>query len=129
MKTNNKALTEAYIQAVGNKQFDQLEGMLQSGIEFRTSNVGVLSGRSKVIGALRRLGVILLRNDIKKVIVAGDDVCVIYDFVTDTPAGAVPSVEWLTFKDGLIYKDWLLFEYRHWPEVLKVLEERLAAAA
>ncbi len=29
-------------------------------------------------------------------VVDGNDVCIVYDFVTDTAVGRVPSVEWIT---------------------------------
>ena len=34
----------------------------------------------------------------------------IYDFVTDTPAGAVPIVEWLRVEDGQIASVILFFD-------------------
>jgi hypothetical protein len=49
--------------------------------------------------ALGPLAEILLRNDIKKTVVEEPDVCVMYDFVTDTAVGAVPSVEWLRVEE------------------------------
>jgi hypothetical protein len=39
---------------------------------------------------------------LKGVFVDGDEVCVIYDFVTDSPTGALPTVEWLRFEEGRI---------------------------
>ena len=42
------------------------------------------------LGALKRLAAIHLHNDVKRIFVDGDDVCVIYDFVTDTPASICP---------------------------------------
>jgi hypothetical protein len=41
-------------------------------------------------------------SEVKKVFADGGDVCVIYDFVTDTPSGAVPCVEWLRIADGRV---------------------------
>ncbi len=39
-----------------------------------------------------------------------DEVCVLYDFVTDTPAGAVPAVEWLRVEGGRIARIQLVFD-------------------
>jgi len=50
------------------------------------------------------------RSDVKKVFVDGNEVCVIYDFVTNTPAGAVPIVEWLRVEDGQIASVTLFFD-------------------
>ena len=76
------------------------------------------------LAALQRLTTILLRNEIRRVFVDGDDVCVIYDFVTDTPVGAVRSIEWLTLQDGRIRTIRLLFERERWPEVMAELAKR-----
>lgn len=41
----------------------------------------------------------------------------LYDFVTNTSAGAVPSGELLTVEDGLIRSITLRWDMRRWPEV------------
>jgi hypothetical protein len=59
------------------------------------------------------------------VFVDGDDAIVFYDFVTDTPVGAVTSVELLRFEDGKVREIDLVFERDRWPEVLEELGRRL----
>jgi SnoaL-like domain len=83
-----------------------------------------IHGAQDYITALRRLGPITLRNDVKKVFVDGNEVCVIYDFVTDTSVGAVPSVEWLTVESGRIRSIRLIFHSQPWPGVLEELSRR-----
>jgi hypothetical protein len=51
-----------------------------------------------------------VRSDVRKVFSDGPEVCVIYDFVTDTPAGAVPIVEWLRVEGGRILSVTLVFD-------------------
>jgi hypothetical protein len=51
-----------------------------------------------------------VRSDVKKVFTDGPEVCVIYDFVTNTPAGAVPIVEWLRIEGGRITSVTLVFD-------------------
>ena len=46
----------------------------------------------------------------KKVFADGPEVCVIYDFVSGTPAGAVPIVEWLEIAGGKVASVRLLFD-------------------
>jgi hypothetical protein len=48
------------------------------------------------ITALKRLLPALVRNEIREVFTAQDRACVVYDFVTDTAAGAVRCIELLT---------------------------------
>ncbi len=50
--------------------------------------------------------------------------CLIYDFVTDTPVGAVPTVEWLRVEDGRIRSVWLLFDRQPWPAVMEEVARR-----
>jgi hypothetical protein len=59
---------------------------------------------------LKRIAPVWVRSDVKKVLSSGPEVCVLYDFVTDTPAGAVPIVEWLSVEQGKIKSVTLLFD-------------------
>ncbi len=66
----------------------------------------------------------LKRNELRDVIVEGDRAFILYDFVTDTPAGRVLTGEVLTFEDRLIRKITLLFDWRRWPEVVAEVQRR-----
>ena len=59
----------------------------------------------------------------------GDQAFVLYDFVTDTAAGAVLSGELVRIEDGLIRSITLIFDWRRWPEVLQEVARRAAAPA
>src|SRR5512139_3762402 len=97
MTDNLQELATAYVEAVGRSDYDRLPALFDPDLEFRGPYVTV-RGAAEYLTALRRLAAVRLRHDVRKTFVAGDDVCVIYDFVTDTAAGAVPFVEWLTFE-------------------------------
>jgi hypothetical protein len=122
MSTQIHDLTTAYVQAVGEHRLDDLRPMLDPEAEF-TLGDATFRGVDAFAGAFVRLMPILERNDIRKIFVDGDEACVIYDFVTSTPAGPVLSVEYLKFSNGLIKSSLLVFERQHWPEVLAVLVE------
>jgi hypothetical protein len=83
-----------------------------------------IHGAADYIVALKHLAPILARNDIKKIFVEGDQVCVIYDFVTNTSVGVIPSMEWLTFRDGKIVSVRLIFHSLPWPKVIEELNQR-----
>jgi len=83
-----------------------------------------LRGASVVADGYRRLGPIVLRADIKELVVDGDRAAVLYDFVTDTEAKAVLTAEFLTIEDGSIRSITLLFDWRAWPKVLEELQRR-----
>ncbi len=130
MSTTNdpRAIAVAYIEAVGEHQFDRVAELLHPDAEFVLTAAPPIRGVDAFVGALRRLAPIIVRNDLKSTIVDGKDVAVIYDFVTDTPAGAVPTIEWLTLEDGLIRTSRLIFEREHWPAALAILKQRMAVA-
>lgn len=116
-------LTAGYIRAVGEHRLEDLRPMLDPEAEF-TLGDATFRGVDAFVGAFVRLMPILERNDIRRIFVDGDEACVIYDFVTSTPAGPVLSVEYLKFNQGRIKSSLLVFERLHWPEVMAVLIER-----
>lgn len=118
-----RALAVTYIEAVGNKDFDRVAELLHPDAEFVTSGPAI-RGASAYVGALRRLGPILVRNDVHTTVVDGNDVAIVYDFVTDTPAGAVPTIEWLTTEAGHIRTSRLIFHKEHWPAAVAELARR-----
>jgi hypothetical protein len=120
-----RSVALAYLQAVGEKRFDDVRALLHEDLEF-TAGSRTLD-KAETLAALRRLGLILDRNEFRKTFVDGDEVCVIYDFVTDTPVGPVPSVEWIRIEDGKVRSVLLVFERERWPEVLEVLAQRAGA--
>lgn len=125
MATEIHDLVTSYIKAVGEHRLEALPPMLDPEVEFIVGDT-VLRGTEAFVGAFERLSPIILRNDIRKVFVDGDEAIVIYDFVTDTPAGAVLSVEHIKFRGGRIASVLLVFERLHWPEVQQELADRAA---
>src|SRR5713226_1879979 len=123
MATDTRELVTSYLTAVGENRLEALPAMLDPDAVFVVGDT-TLRGAEAFIGGFRRLTPIILRNEIRKLFVDGDEACVIYDFVTDTPAGAVVSVEHLKFRNGRLASTLLVFERLHWPEALAVLAER-----
>jgi len=52
--------------------------------------------------------------------------CTILDCVTKTPAGVVPTVEWMKFKDGKIYEIQLYYDGAKWKKVNEMKTRRSA---
>ena len=127
MQNDPRGLAVAYIEAVGNKDFDRVAELLHSDAEFLTSGPRI-QGIPAYVGALRRLAPIIVRNDVHATIVDGNDVAIVYDFVTDTPAGSVPTIEWLTTEAGRIRTSRLIFHKEHWPAAVAELARRSALA-
>jgi hypothetical protein len=122
-----RAIAVAYIEAVGQKQFDRVADMLHPDVEFVTSGPSI-RGVPAYVGALRRLAPIILRNDVHTTIVDGNDVAIVYDFVTDTAAGSVPTIEWITTEAGRIRMSRLIFHKEHWPAAVAELARRSVPA-
>ena len=109
MTNTAKQVALEYIEACGRKDYDTVSRLLSPSLTF-VGPGNALTGAAQYLAVLRRLGPVWKRSDVKKVFVDGDEVCVIYDFVTDTPAGAVPLVEWLRVEDGRIASVTLFFD-------------------
>ena len=126
--TSPKALALAYLEACGRKDFERVAELLRPDVRFDMPGL-TLHGVQDYVAALRRLAPIILRYDVRETIVDGNDVCAVYDFVTDTAVGAVPSAEWLTVEAGRIGSVRLIFDKSRWPEVLEELRRRASRAA
>ncbi|HEV7183960.1 MAG TPA: nuclear transport factor 2 family protein [Leifsonia sp.] len=102
------ATSRAYIEAVSDHDLTPLETILDDGLVATLS--GDRFGKREWIDALERLLPVLIRNDIREVFVSGQRASVVYDFVTDTPAGAVICVELVTVRNGRITEIELVFD-------------------
>lgn len=116
-----------YVEAVGEKRFDRVAALLHPDVDFTGPDGKTMHGAEPYVAVLERLAPILARNEVRKVFVDGDEACVLYDFVTDTPVGAVPSTEWLRVEGGRVRSIRLVFHTAAWPRVLEELKARLRA--
>lgn len=122
--TTPETIARAYLDAVGDKDLATVRSLLAPDISF-VGPVMTIAGVDDVVEALRRIGAIHVRNDVQRVFVDGDEVCVIYDFVTDT-VGSVPTIEWLRIVDGRIASVKLYYDQLPWQTLRKELAERSA---
>lgn len=122
-KTEPRAVALAYLEAAGRKDFASFSNLLAPNVTFKGPSAA-LSGAAEVVATFERLTPILLRNELRKAFVDGNEVCLIYDFVTDTSVGPVPTMEWLKIHDGKIESVSLLTDHVRWPVVLEELKRR-----
>lgn len=120
--TESGAAARAYIEAVGARVLASLEALLDDQVVATFS--GARLGKREWIEASRRLLPVLVRNDIREAFVAGERACIVYDFVTDTPAGAVVCVELVTVSEGRITAVELVLDRVAFSPVQAVLRER-----
>jgi hypothetical protein len=128
MSTDRKTLALTYLNAVGKQQYSKVEALLAPDLQFRGPSMTRTSAE-EFLGALKRLAAIHVRNDVKRVFADGDEVCVIYDFVTDTAAGALPTIEWLRFEGDRIRSIDLYYDRLPWQTVMAVIAERAGRPA
>jgi hypothetical protein len=128
MSETVRALVTEYISAVGEGRFDRLAELVHPQATFGGTLKVETHGAEAFVQGFRNLGPIVVRNEVRELIVEGNRASVLYDFVTDTAVGPVLCAEFLTFEDGLIRSSTLLFDWRRWPEVMKELQARAAQA-
>ena len=123
--TDAETVARRYIQAVGAHDEDPLDELLDVALvaEFAGSTLD----KEGWLAALHRLMPALVRNEIREVFSAGDRACVVYDFVTDTAAGAVRCVELLTVREGRIAHIELLLDRVAFAPVNEELALRAAS--
>jgi hypothetical protein len=124
MSANIRDLVIDYNHAFGDGRLDRVAEMLHPDVVFDGTVGKATRGAAEYMAGLPRLASIVVRNDIREIVVEGNRAFVLYDFVTDTPAGAVLSGEFLTFEDGLIGSITLIYDWRHWPEVVAEVARR-----
>lgn len=122
MNTEPRTVALAYLAAVGAKDLAAVERSLAPDVTF-VGPAMTLTGSRDVVAALRRIGAIHVRNDVRRVFVDGDEVCIVYDFVTDT-VGVVPTVEWLRLEAGRIASVRLYYDQVPWQALRQELARR-----
>jgi ketosteroid isomerase-like protein len=122
---DSATIGRAYIEAVGAHDLEAVDALLSDGLA--AVFAGGTIGKQGWLEALERLLPALVRNDVREVFVDGDRACVVYDFVTDTPAGAVPCVELVTVRDGRITAIELIFDRVRFAPVNEALASRAAS--
>jgi len=123
--TDTETIARKDIDAVGTHRLEQLDDVLDDRLEARFA--GDILNKTEWATALDRLMPALERNEIREIFVTGDRACVVYDFVTDTPAGTVVCVELLTVHGGRIRQIELLLDRVAFGPVNAALAERAAA--
>lgn len=121
--TDPKALAIDYLESVGKKDLARVRALLALDVSFKGPSMA-RTGADDLIAAFERLGAIHVRNEIRRVFADGDEVCLIYDFVTDTPAGALPTIEWLRFGEGRIRSINLYYDRVPWKTVMDEMGAR-----
>jgi len=102
---------ENYQAALGKGDFAAARKLLQDDMTFQ-GPIDTFNKADDYLESIKQLASIIQRIDLKHVFADGDDVCVLYDMVTNTPAGTAFIAEWYQVKGGKIAALRVVFDAR-----------------
>ena len=88
-----KEIVERFHQAFAAKDFATARGLLHDDLDFR-GPIDTFGSADDYVAAIQQLSAIVEDVRVRRVLGEDDDVCVLYDLVTATPAGTAPVAEW-----------------------------------
>lgn len=91
--TSAREIVGNYQAALGKGDFAAARKLMQDDMTFQ-GPLDTFHKADEYLEALKRLASIIQRIDLKRVFADGDDVCVLYEMVTNTPAGTAFIAEW-----------------------------------
>ena len=121
-----EGIARSYILAVGSHDMEALEKLL--GEDLLATFAGTTLDKAGWTTAIKRLLPALIRNEIREVFSAQDRACVVYDFITDTAAGAVRCIELLTINADKISEIELVLDRAAFAPVNEALKARMPPA-
>jgi ketosteroid isomerase-like protein len=106
-----KAVADRFFTAWTSGDFDTARLLLHDDVSF-SGPIDRWDNADAYVGALRGRAQIVKGAEEQKVLVDGNDVCVIYDLFTNTPAGTAPTAEWYHLRNGKISAVRVYFDAR-----------------
>jgi ketosteroid isomerase-like protein len=100
-----------YHEAWRRKDFESARELLADDLRF-SGPFDTFDNADDLVAALRELAPISRDAEVHKVFEDGDDVCVLFDLVTNTPIGSAPVAEWHTVRDDKIAAIRVYFDAR-----------------
>ena len=110
-KSSAKDVVMGYQRALGSTQWEAARKFLKDNMAFK-GPIAAYDKPEPYIEDLKRLHNIVKGVEMKKVFVDGDDVCLLYDMVTNTPAGTAFICEWYQVQGGKISSIRVVFDAR-----------------
>src|SRR5215470_14591292 len=94
---NAGQVVQGFMGAMGKGDFSAARKLLHDNLSFR-GPIDAFDKPEPYLEALNKLQPIVQRIDVKKMFVDGNDVCMLYDMVTNSPAGTAFVAEWMHVK-------------------------------
>lgn len=92
-KTNAKEIVMGYQRALGNNDWTAARKFLKDDMTFK-GPIAAYDRPQPYLEDLKKLHPIVKGVEMKKTFVDGNDVCLLYDMITNTPAGTAFISEW-----------------------------------
>jgi hypothetical protein len=109
--TNANKIVSEYQLATAKGDFASARKLLHDDLVFQ-GPLETFTSPESYLESLKKLHPIIQRIDIKKTFSDGNDVCVLYDMVTNTPAGTALIAEWFQVKGEKIAAVRVVFDAR-----------------
>jgi ketosteroid isomerase-like protein len=116
-ESDAKAVAGRFFEAWTTGDFDTARSLLHDDVSF-AGPLDRFDSADAYIAALSGLSPMVRAVEERKVFVDGDDVCVIYDLVTNSPAGTAPTAEWYHVRAGRISSVRVFFDARPFAPLL-----------
>ncbi|HEV2548915.1 MAG TPA: nuclear transport factor 2 family protein [Stellaceae bacterium] len=108
---NAGQVVQGFMGAMGKGDFAAARKYLHDDLSFR-GPIDAFDKPEPYLQAIEQLHKIVERVDMKKMFVDGNDVCLLYDLVTNTPAGTSFVCEWMQVKGEKIASIRVVFDAR-----------------
>jgi len=108
---NAAEIVQGYTQALGKGDFASARRYLHDNLSFQ-GPIDTFDKPEPYLDSLKKLHTIVQRIDMKKFFVDGNDVCMLYDLVTNTPAGTSFVAEWHRIQGDKIASIRVVFDAR-----------------
>ena len=109
--TEPKDIAEKFFKAWTTADFETARSLLHDDVSF-SGPIDHFDNADAYIRSLQGLSQIVKSAEEQKVFADGNDVCVIYDLVTNTPIPPSPTAEWYHLRNGKISAVRVFFDAR-----------------
>lgn len=104
-------LVNSYQEAIGRGNFEAARRLMDDNMVFE-GPLETFHKPEPYLDSLKKLGHIVQRIEVKKIFTDSNEVCLLYDMVTNTPAGTALIAEWYRTKGDTIIEIRAIFDAR-----------------
>jgi ketosteroid isomerase-like protein len=105
------AVVERYHEAWKAHDYDAARALLHDNLSFQ-GTFDTFNNADDFVEAIRGLAPIVADVRVQKTFADGDEVCLLFEMVTNTPAGTQPVAEWYTVRGDKIGRLQVYFDAR-----------------